>query len=575
MKDLYATTLQLVHLGDGDAFDVASKRALEWAWRRLDEPAPDLAKELSGQRGDTHNGVSVGWRSTIAASARAFEVRLGHPDENEPTMRWQASVIISEVEGATRASVHLGMEATVHSLRPWHVDLRPPAVVRELMQPPLLSYAGSIELPAGPMHLDAEGVEPFVGDVLKTDGRALPVLVISSEVPPRLVEILDRSLCGLVQVVHARDEAADEELRAVLAPSGYTVPRGGLRLFWPDFGSPDSKRPQPYWTVAQLRQGRRDRSRSVVTKLVNLLAPISTGRVPVDPGVLKAKGKALEERAEKQRARTSAMRERARRNRQEAQRAKREAKALAGADGERRLEERLSEVEALLDHAEGERDEAFEQVSRSKEEALKAIEEAIEHSERAERLEIENKTLHNNLRTITQFEAGDSRDEVEDEDEDDSIPSEVQGWGEVADWLPDLEGPGFHVTDRALDCADGTGRYPHPDAMWQGLRALEKVGRAYNERGARLNMRFEEFAQKHGGIEVALQDGTYGDCWFEYEGQQYERLPHVKIDDAKASNEVGRIYFALDSDGKRVIVDWFGTKPDRPNTKRTALATAD
>jgi hypothetical protein len=572
MRDLYATTLQLVHLGDGDPFDVACLRALDWACRRLDGPAPDLAKESSGQRGDTQNGVSVAWRSTIAASARAFEVRLAHPDEREPTMRWQASVTISEVDGATRASVHLGMEATVHSLRPWHVDLRAPAVVRELMQPPLLSYAGSIELAAGPMHLDAEAVEPFMCDVLTANGRALPVLVISSEVSPRLVEALDRSLCGLVQVVHARDQVADEELRAVLARSGYTVPQGGLRLFWPDFGSRDSKQPQPYWTGAQLRQGRRDRSRSVVTRLVNLLAPISTGRVPVDPGVFKAKGKALEERAEKQQARNRAIRERARRNRQEAQRVKREAKALAGADSERRLEDRLSEVEALLDHAEGERDEAFEQVAKSKQEELKAIEEAMEHSERTELLEIENKTLRDNLRTITQFEAGGSREE---EDEDDDIPSDVKTWDEISEWLPELEGPGFHVTDRALDCADGTGKYPHPDAMWQALRALERVGRAYNERGARLNMRFEEFAQKHGGIEVALQDGTYGDCWFEYEGKPYQRLPHVKIDDAKAPNEVGRIYFALDSDGRRVIVDWFGTKPERPNTKRTALAVAD
>jgi len=58
-------------------------------------------------------------------------------------------VAISELDGATRATIHLGMEATVRSLRPWHFELRAPAVVKELMQPPLMAYAGSTELTDG------------------------------------------------------------------------------------------------------------------------------------------------------------------------------------------------------------------------------------------------------------------------------------------------------------------------------------------------------------------------------------------------------------------------------------------
>jgi len=109
--------------------------------------------------------------------------------------------------------------------------------------------------------------------------------------------------------------------------------------------------------------------------------------------------------------------------------------------------------------------------------------------------------------------------------------------------------------------------------MWRALRALERVGRRYNELGAELGMRFEDFATEQGGIEVALQDSTYEDaCFFEFEGVEYSRLPHVKIDDAKAPNEVGRIYFALDPDRSRLIVDWFGTKPDRPMTRRAVAA---
>jgi hypothetical protein len=127
-------------------------------------------------------------------------------------------------------------------------------------------------------------------------------------------------------------------------------------------------------------------------------------------------------------------------------------------------------VEALLDIAEGERDEAFEQVTRSKEEELRMIEEAMEHSERARLLEVENSNLRDNMRAMAQFEDDGA------EGEDDVIPSEVQSWDDIAEFLPELSGPGFHLSDRALDCADGSGRYPRPDAMWRALRALTQTG---------------------------------------------------------------------------------------------------
>jgi hypothetical protein len=507
----------------------------------------------------------VSWSSTVAESARAVEVRLQHPDEEDSTLRWTSTITLSDIQGATRVTLRLGLGATVHSLRPSRISLRAPSVVAQLMQAPLLAYAGSLELVAGPKIVDSDDVQSLLDNELKAEDRALPILVAASDVQISFVEGLARALAGLVQVVRARDGATDDMLRDKLSKSGYTVPSGGLRLFWPGFGFEGQPLRHPYWTAAQLRRGKRKGSRSVVDQLVSLLAPISTGRVPVDSGVLKARQKWLQERLETQQAREEATRQRARRQREDAQRAKREVRELTSS-GEARNDEEISELKAQLALIDGERKEAEKRARESEEKELRAVEEAVEHSDRVEALDAENTDLRKNIRDMSRY-ALLGQDE---DDEADAVPEDLETWEEVAKHLGDLEGPGFCLSTEARECANGKGRYPRPDLMWKSLMALERAGRAFNEMGADLGMRFDRFASEQAGITVALQDDTYSDCWFEYESEWHQRVPHVKVDDAKAPNEVGRIYFALDSDGKRVIVDWFGTKPDRPDTRRPA-----
>jgi regulator of replication initiation timing len=274
---------------------------------------------------------------------------------------------------------------------------------------------------------------------------------------------------------------------------------------------------------------------------------------------------------QERREREEANRERARRQRREAQEAARAARESADPDEVVRLRERVDDLGDLLRLAEEERDEAARLAEQAAANELRIIEESDELiaratslGERVAQLETENGNLRENLRAIHRYE----EEEAEAGDGGEPVPETVDSWEEVAAHLEDLAGPGFHLTQRAIDCADGKNRYPHPGAVWESLRALERVGRAYNELGAKIDMRFDAFALEVGGLDVALQDSTYDGCWFEYEGNWYERLPHVKIDDAKSPNEVGRIYFALDSAGQRLIVDWFGTKPDRPTTRR-------
>jgi hypothetical protein len=576
MRDIYATTMKLVDIGGGDAFEVACERAMDWAWR-IEDPRPDLVSRPAGllpveARPDQ---TTVQWWSSIEAPARALELRLRHQDTADSTLQWLATVTISDIDGTTRATVRLERGASVHVLRPWHLDLRAPLIVLELMRSPLLAYAGSLELAPGPRVVSAVQVEDFVADVLHAADRALPVLIVSSGVWPNLTQSLARALAGLVQIARLEDQDADEVLGRTLRKSGFTIPPAGMRLYWPGFGLPGQPSRHPYWTASQIREGR-DPGQSVVKHLVNLLAPISTGRVPADPGVLRARRERLRAEQREQRRRQEAQREHSRRERERVAQALARAQADKGAGKQvDRLQVQLTETTDRLADAEAERDAARSQAEAAMQNEMEVIDEAItiegrsaELVERVAKLESENAALHQSVKTIATYRAETEAHEDEASGAD-PLPQQVSCWDEVAEHMPALAGPGFALSTQAEECAEGEGRYPHPASMWRALRALERVGRVYNEQGAELGMRFEEFALQEGGLDVALQDSTYEEeCFFEFEGQEHSRLAHVKIDDAKAANEVGRIYFALDPEHNRLIVDWFGTKPDRPRTAR-------
>ena len=47
---------------------------------------------------------------------------------------------------------------------------------------------------------------------------------------------------------------------------------------------------------------------------------------------------------------------------------------------------------------------------------------------------------------------------------------------------------------------------------------------------------------------------------FQFEGEKYSRVPHLKLDDHTTPNQVGRVYFALDNENHRFIVDHVGLK---------------
>jgi len=119
-----------------------------------------------------------------------------------------------------------------------------------------------------------------------------------------------------------------------------------------------------------------------------------------------------------------------------------------------------------------------------------------------------------------------------------------------------LRGPHFVLTDRAVGMLTEN-PYPDPERMLWHIDALARAALAYREAEGRLGERFVDFAASF-EIEVALFDDSLSVPTFSIDGVDYTAKPHVKVDDHVTPERCGRIYFAIDSANKRLIVDHIG-----------------
>jgi hypothetical protein len=130
-------------------------------------------------------------------------------------------------------------------------------------------------------------------------------------------------------------------------------------------------------------------------------------------------------------------------------------------------------------------------------------------------------------------------------------------WGEFDARLSELEHDGFAITPQAR--ADLGGGYADTERMWEHLAALSRAGREFHERDGKLGQRLTDWVRGRFHIEVALHDDALsGSVEFSFEGATYHCEPHVKVDDAKPLIECGRIYFAVDGENQRFIVNHVG-----------------
>lgn len=134
--------------------------------------------------------------------------------------------------------------------------------------------------------------------------------------------------------------------------------------------------------------------------------------------------------------------------------------------------------------------------------------------------------------------------------------SEIENWKQAKAHIEAIVGDHFALTDRALVQLTSN-PYPDPRRMVRHVVALEQIALDYHVRRGDLGKRLEE-AGREKEIEIALFDASLGAKTAVYQGSSYESVPHVKVDDFKAPDKCGRIYFAMDGKKFRFIVDHIG-----------------
>jgi hypothetical protein len=104
----------------------------------------------------------------------------------------------------------------------------------------------------------------------------------------------------------------------------------------------------------------------------------------------------------------------------------------------------------------------------------------------------------------------------------------------------------------------GDNPYPKPERMLDHLTKLAHLAAAYRLAGGNLGSGLPDFAVSTYGIEIALSDAGLSPRDIHLEGRLLRATPHVKVDDHKAPDRCGRIYFAIDKEGLRFVVDHIG-----------------
>ncbi|GAA0948344.1 hypothetical protein [Actinocorallia libanotica] len=105
-------------------------------------------------------------------------------------------------------------------------------------------------------------------------------------------------------------------------------------------------------------------------------------------------------------------------------------------------------------------------------------------------------------------------------------------------------------------------KYQKEERMYEALSKLSEAAASWKQMECRIEERLYDwlrpFGLRYSHIDNGLERKNLHK--FSFESRQYSRVHHIKLDDHVHQTAVGRIYFGIDTDDRRWIVDHVGLK---------------
>ncbi|WP_432546133.1 hypothetical protein [Kineococcus sp. SYSU DK004] len=452
------------------------------------------------------------WHQVRTPSSKAVRIDLRAPIPGAHAVHVTGVTIAHD---NTREAATLRVVTGRESLGGWIAPaplsfLRQPAVVRRVVEDPALDVvAYGYPVDGTRSDVTTAGEAQVLLEALARQERLPVLLVAPSHVDhAAFADAAALELPGLATVVCVRSAGARQALAQRWA--GLALTPGQARLVWPDAASPR----HPLLDLGRLEQ---ELAGVLLDELVRTLAPLSVVARGVDVPF---------------------------------RRVERAARALARAE----LAARVTSAGAAGDeHAE---------LAALRAQAAAAEQEVEEWVGEVQRLEAEVAALSEALARPAWTRPA----EEALPDWDDAPALDPSDAGPLLDFLEQRSGGRLRFTADVARTWRKSG-YAHPHLMRQALVDLARAAVAFANAQGTITARLGDWFRETVGLDVATTDLALkrsGRARFEFEGQQLDGVPHVKLGDAKKPNECGRIYFAHQSEPARFVVHHVGVHDLHP-----------
>lgn len=511
------------------AFDLLRDHVAQWLSRGAEIGVTSSALAASGRAelppvlvgSITVTDREAVWETVGAGSDRALRVSVQQTLASgiELTTR----VTLSEIAGHVAFRVGMSREYLGGALTPVRdTSVFQPGIVGSVARDEALrlSIGGQHVDERFQMARDAQEADALA-TALKTPTR-LPMLLVHS----RTAEVRDaayvasRKLIGLARVI-TLNYSTREALQSAIP--GLRIPFGGARLVWSDLAAPGVD-----VTAEQVEAADREVLRD---RLMPRLAPVAALTRGVDEGWRRA--------------------------RQSVQRL-----ARIDADARVRLAQEAADIGA-------ERDALAEKVSVLENELAEAQELAESYANDVQGLK-SRADAGEDLQTQVDYWKGLYLGQYEASEEAESDP-----WDQIP-MLAESSDPAstfLALTDASDSCIVFTEAaerswkkitYPDPADMTEALTTLARSAqKLYSDDPGSIG-HIDDWFKQNFGLNVSTADDTIEKNkalrYFEFEGKRRDQTPHVKVRDGVKPNEVGRIHFAFDKEGRRLVVNHVALK---------------